>query len=257
MAKRVICGSHLKQWGVAIQGYAGDNFGKIPELYSLGDVYVPGSKPGGYLASFMRVTKTDAEGNYDNRFSYEHFKDYMPVVGGDGGWHCPASENRLARFFARDMTKHNYDGGYGFSTNYSYWGRADLGTDSPYINAPRDLTRKQLTSRGLLMSDVMYYWGGGGGYWTYNHGTNGSSFHFKFKMNPKFRPYVSRFCDGGDGKPPSLTGSNHLYGDGHVVWRTPDSQQLEDMGKGKTRDRNYIVPMVRTNLDIDYYIRAE
>ena len=101
-----------------------------------------------------------------------------------------------------------------FHSQYAYLGRFSEWPDWQQGNTsnPELVTDRELEPGKVLMTDIMYYWGGvdnngNQGGWQYNHGVNGPSSHRG---------------DSGDvwvdQDAPDITGYGRLYGDGHVKW---------------------------------------
>ncbi len=189
-ARRAVCASNLRQWALAIHGYATDN-GK---LLSSARPYLP-------WGTYPSTVRTDAISG-PGEFSVPLMATYAP--GADvaaqttrGIWRCPTSAGTgKVRF---DMT-YKF-----FHSDYSYFAREDLWPG--LARFPNEITARELTADRLLFADQIFRWNNYPGMpWIYNHGRYGPSIH----------PLAGSPTYYG---PPSLDGANLLYGDGHSVWK--------------------------------------
>jgi hypothetical protein len=134
----------------------------------------------------------------------------------DGVWACPS--NNLKKSFLDDNIERILDRGY-FRTQYSYFGHTQY-WDQNLMTNPQDFGRKDLSSRHLLMSDVMWMWDPT--IWVYNHGKAGAKDYTRVK---------------------NVAGINKLFGDGSARWK--DDRQFDPL--------LYTTPQAaRPNIDTQY-----
>jgi len=192
-SKRAVCASNLRQWGLAAHLYVSDYGGKLPESrgYSFG-VY-PGD------AWIYPNT------NYPGQISVQAVARYVPGIDWAnhrirGIWLCPSADAESI-----DQTvagQWNFDPPWGkLVMCYAYFG--GVSTWAAFATFPNDLSDYDLEPNRVLMADYTFRWSGNGS-WRYNHGLRGAS------------EGTYGFVDFG---PPSISGINKLYGDGHVEWK--------------------------------------
>lgn len=203
--RRAVCMSNLRQFGIALAIYSGDNQDRIPETIknSVGYRYPTGT--------FWRK---DPESRY---FNVEVFKSYIPGIdleGYDAGnsWWCPSAAD-LA--FQKSFIRRAVDLGTFFHPSYSYYAHVER-WDQRGVQRPEALTEAELRPDRLLMSDVWSQWWVNES-WMYNHGTPKASLYFDV---------YNGFKDTGD---PKLAGQNQLYGDGRVEWISARRFQTEGL----------------------------
>jgi hypothetical protein len=204
---RAVCSSNLRQWGLAVTAYAGDNAGGL-----MRSVQRP-SWPWPYIASLSQCHWSPP---LCGVFSVELIGPYLP--GGEvvqartrGVWRCPSARGIAAQIDTWNQTvglANNY-----LELDYSYFAHSEqwplVGCPVPF---PEELTQRELTSDRLLMADVCFRWSDTA-QWLFNHGRFGPSLHI-----------------GGQYGPPAITGLNELFGDGHVRWKPAgefDTAQME------------------------------
>ena len=194
LARQTVCASNLHQWVLVIAMYANDYNGQLMETHRY-------PMPGGpRYPSSVWVYKHGAE------MSAELIAPYMPGVDfanrmiGDL-WFCPS----VTVSDREEEIQSNWYSNAFFQSDYSYFARVDLWEG--WANRPDDLTARMLDSTKLLMSDGIFRWWFTGA-WRYNHGLYGPSFYW---------PWLgAELVETG---PPSLTGINQAFGDGHVSWK--------------------------------------
>ena len=99
---------------------------------------------------------------------------------------------------------------------YSYFGRADLLDDDQCgLNAKKDLVGQTLSSRKLLMAEILNLDVSDSSY-RYNHGRGGWSWNEMNFYNPSNTAYSPN---------PEATGRSQLFGDNHVEWRVISPEQ--------------------------------
>jgi len=201
-ARRISCGSRLKQWGMAIQMYTGDNDGKVMAI-----VRKWGGRPYPHYINVRPqenrgVTMWNIEGinPYIGAFSpnYENDGVATDMVT------CPCCNGKFMQEWIKQINWPNHDF---VEFAYSYFGRADQlddGECSP--SAKKDLVGMSLSSRKLLMAEILNLDTSDGAY-RYNHGRD---------WNPS-----------NTAKSPNAaaTGRSQLFGDGHVEWRNIRPEQ--------------------------------
>jgi len=213
LTRRTLCMTNLHHWAIGIAEYAAENDGRLMETVAL---------YGGRYPSTAMVQDEDSPG----RFSAERIAPYLEGVNfkrkivGDL-WFCPS-----VLFGDRESAvREHWEWGMYFHFDYSYFARVDLWEN--LATRPDELTADELDPRKILMSDQCYRWWVTEG-WQYNHGLRGPSFHY----------------EGYDGwietGPPSLSGLNQAFGDGHVTWKPrskfdPDAMDALDSSAGFVR----------------------
>lgn len=193
-ARRGVCKSNLRQFGIALAIYADDNNQNIPEtvLNRVGFRYPTGT--------FWRK---DAESRY---FNVEIFREYIPGIDlenfeAGNSWWCPsAADLRFQKSFIRRAVEL----GDFFHPSYAFYGHVER-WDPRGVSKAEWLTERELRSDRLLMSDIWSQWWGND-CWFYNHGTPRASLYFDV---------YTGFKDSGE---PKLAGQHQLYGDGRVQW---------------------------------------
>ena len=206
-ARRISCGSRLKQWGTAIQMHIGDNDGKLMVI-----VKKWGGNP--YPHYINNESKKNSRGvimwniadinPYIGAFSpdYENNGESTDMVT------CPTCSGKFMQEWIKQINWPNHDF---VEFAYSYYGRADLLEDNECsLNAKKDLVGRTLSSRRLLMSEILNLDVSDSAY-RYNHGRGGWSWNEMNYWNPSNTNYSPN---------PVATGRSQLFGDGHVEWRT-------------------------------------
>jgi len=239
-AQLVVCRSNLHQWAVAIATFSSDNKDRPPlsTAYSLTNGKIATSFPNEmYLDQYAgQYSLTGSPGGdkvwQDKMISHEVISPYLPGFNDlglrtdsisefadneenfllKGVWRCPNARKREIGLTLEQLT-----GGTRsfFRLDYAYLGRIDLWDDGMFP-IPKDrnaLVGKIPTSREIMLTDSVFYWGIGDPtekiYW-YNHGKNGPS-------------------GEGDGittylqPPDAILGMNQAFGDGAVVWKKINS----------------------------------
>ena len=243
-ARRVICRTNLHQWGMAMQGYASSNEGKMLNPYGFKNdtgLYT-GIQPNEFWLDSAQATGV-GDWEHSEQVNHEAIAPYMPDFNEKGlrvndirgkpsdhpdwehlrlkgAWKCPSNNEDT---MASTQQRIN-DRGY-FRLQYSVYSRVDLW--SSFAEYPNDFAGKDGGSSGqLLMADGIYNWHG---ILIYNHGINGASDDDRTKA-----PDGKHGADFGivprakDGLP-SIAGINKLYGDGCAEWKDRRDYHLKGM----------------------------
>ena len=224
-ARRISCGSRLRQWGTAIQMYTNDNDGQLMAMVN---------KWGGHVyPHYINNEPQKLQGTV--MWNMTGINPYIKVFGPDykntGRVNdmvtCPSCSGDFMQEWikVRNWPNHNF-----VEIAYSYYGRVDLLPDNECgVNAKKDLVAKTLSAKKLIMSEILNL-DGSDGIYRYNHGRGGWSWNERGIHNPSVAvPF-------GDG---AATGRSQLFGDNHVKWRLIDiNPNLPDMS-----------PLPRTNMD--------
>jgi prepilin-type N-terminal cleavage/methylation domain-containing protein len=214
LARLAVCKANLHHWGIALALYATDNDDWLlatPKLF------------GGRVPNTVYVYDANGPG----QLSAERMAPYLPEVDFNqkiigGLWFCPSV---IYGDQKGPVTWHWTNWQY-FHMHYSYFARVDQWAQRE-ATRPQDLTGESLEPNRLVMSDQCFRWWVNGA-WQYNHGLLGPSFFYG--------GYGGMMETG----PPSLTGLNQLFGDGHVIWKPrgqfdPDAMERLDPSLGMVR----------------------
>jgi prepilin-type N-terminal cleavage/methylation domain-containing protein len=233
-ARRILCLNALKQWGIAVISYnvTNDNLMFIPRRW--GGVAFPH-----YMAALPPRYYDTAVATNDMKhgeFSAYLIDPYIDVIGkgfedtgiASGILACPNTGGDFMVDWAwacwDAFCRPNDDGS--FSNNeyfiepaYSYWVvggiEPPLETDEHSENIYKDLTVDTLSSKRLLMSEVLcmdYDYGGAA--FRYNHGRDG--WCWCLSWHPDVQPPPGHIKFDGE---QDATGRSQLFGDGRVIWR--------------------------------------
>jgi prepilin-type N-terminal cleavage/methylation domain-containing protein len=193
-ARRKVCVSNLRQFGVAYTLYA-DDHKNLPETCE-------------FIERHRRPEFIFCFGWSDPRYlTAEKLAPYLPggfqvidaarreaTIG--GMWQCPSATRRTPQSYTTEIRTWG-----GFSSTYSHLLRVEKWKPNQ-ATRPDDLTANELRPDRLLMSDRLYFWPVQR-LWVYSHGNNGPP---RDDSDPR-GPYA---CNG----------LNQLYGDGHVLWKS-------------------------------------
>ncbi|MDW8344814.1 MAG: prepilin-type N-terminal cleavage/methylation domain-containing protein [Verrucomicrobiae bacterium] len=206
-ARRAVCMSNLRQWGVAVLMYSTDNSGRLFEAVSAWGARYPNG-----------VFATNIQGGVAiNMTRFRNIVALKPYVGGvdvDGRkvwgiWHCPS---KLRSVYSIPDWVYPAGLGQGFFPNdYAYFGMGDVwGYElDPFgvqiAMTPEDLAGRTFSASRLLMADTIYVWGSVPDEYQYNH--------------TKRPPVLSIWGSLIHYTPSNWAGSNQLYADGRVEWK--------------------------------------
>ena len=239
-ARRISCGSRLKQWGMAIQMHNGDNDGRLMTIVRAWSQrpypHYINDKPQEYRGVTMW--------NIEDINPY--IRAFSPNFENDGVATdlvtCPCCSGEFMQEWIKQI---NWRSHLFVEFAYSYFGRADLLDDNQCgPNAKRDLVGKSLNSRQLLMAEILNLDTSDGAY-RYNHGRGGWSWNEMSYWNPSNTVKSPN---------PDATGRSQLFGDGHVQWRTIRPERNLPVMNNRTVDQwdgpgsGWISPS-----DTDYY----
>jgi prepilin-type N-terminal cleavage/methylation domain-containing protein len=197
--RRTVCAANLRQWGIALQAYTGDNAGALMQTV----FRTPARWP--YIAS---LTACHSSPPICGVLSIELIGRYLPgantnaaIATTRGVWRCPSAMGNAAQVDSANLTSgvpNNY-----LEFDYSYFAHSEQWPGESYpVAFPEEVTQRDLTFDRILMSDVCFRWDSTS-QWLFNHGKYGASYH----------------NGGGQYGPPQITGLNGLFGDGHARWK--------------------------------------
>lgn len=225
-ARRVECSTQLHQWGVALIAYSGDNNSRIPKTAGtnsgtpwpsmvVADRENPYIKPYYAEGDFSLYTVGDYVAGYERQTTTPSHSVYF----------CPEASKSY-----REMLMQLYISNGYFHSTYNYFGQVKSWaalTVTPKT-VERDLADNLSTTRGrkLMMADHLIKMLSSqasmvGGAWAYNHGLRGPSY-FSF-IGGQFQ------VDMALTEPPAISGTNNLFTDGSVDWKSRDDFNLEKM----------------------------
>ena len=208
MARRISCGSRLRQWGNAIQMYTNDNDGRLMAMVN---------KWGGHAYPHY-INNTPQKIRDTVMWNMDSINPYIKVFGPDYRntgkvspmVTCPGCSGDFMQEWVKVVNWPNHDFA---EIAYSYYGRVDLLDDTQCgLNAKRDLVARTLSAKRLLMSEILNL-DGSDRIYRYNHGRGGWSWNEGRTHNP------SSAAPFGDA---AATGRSQLFGDNHVEWRVID-----------------------------------
>jgi len=178
-ARRIRCGSRLRQWGTAIQMYTNDNDGQLMAMVN---------KWGGHVYPHYINNEPRRIGN-TVMWNMVSINPYIKVFGPDykstGRVNdmvtCPCCSGDFMQEWVKVVNWPNHDFA---EIAYSYYGRVDLLADNECgVNAKKDLVAKTLSAKRLLMSEILNL-DGSDGIYRYNHGRGGWSWNEGRIHNP-------------------------------------------------------------------------
>ena len=211
-ARRISCGSRLKQWGTAINMHIGDNDGKLMAMVK---------KWGGN--AYPHYINNESRKNHRGVIMWNiadinpYIRAFSPKYKDDGVATdmitCPTCSGKFMQEWVKQINWPNHDF---VEIAYCYYGRVDLLEDNECgASAKKDLVGRTLTARKLLMSEILNLDISDSAY-RYNHGRGGWSWNELNYYNPSNTAYSPNAA---------ATGRSQLFGDGHVEWRTIRPEQ--------------------------------
>jgi len=205
-ARMAKCKSNLRQWGITHTLYSADNQNTLLETCELF----------GYTDRAPGTIRLHRQPD-PQFFNLEAITPYIPGLNIDlnnasniyvgGIWWCPSSVKESMDELIMVTRSFGH-----FNTSYSYFARVEKWKPGE-ASIPDDLTANELRADRLLMTDMLNQ----SGYlnaWAYNHG----------KIPGVYR----------DPGPPRFSGIHHLFGDGHVVWKSVKNFRIEDLRPNST-----------------------
>jgi len=201
-ARMAKCKSNLRQWGITHVIYSNDNQNGLLETCELFN----------YTARAPGVIRVKRQPD-PQFFNLEAIAPYLPGLAVEsrnasdiyvgGIWWCPSSVKESLDELTMVVQSFGH-----FNTSYSYFARVEK-WKAGEATRPDDLTANELRADRLLMTDMLQSVSIG---WEYNHG----------KIPGIYR----------DPGPPKISGIHHLYGDGHVVWKSVRQFKIESLKRG-------------------------
>lgn len=239
MAIRVQCASNLRNWGQALIMYANDNRGAFPRCW---DSNADDGKPSTRAGNPGLMWGADAWAWWDSsrpkalraEISVRKMAPYLPgaevlplvdddtTLGWGGLWHnvtlggvwiCPdaiGSGNAKPGWFSIGWPN-QVIATWG---SYAYY----VGAVGPSILVPDEVAKEKNDRVRLLMSDLAALVDASSHAYTYNHGKQGSVPVWSFGGNSELAPETHFMQD--------FEGSNQLFTDGHVEWRSAEEMNI-------------------------------
>jgi len=199
--RRTLCANNLHQYGNGITGYAADNNNAIMQM-----VRQWGNRPYPDYIRFETYPDMPDEWAITSINPYISAHDMSNQIV-DGIGMCPSVDADVMNDWIkyRNYAHHNF-----LEFPYTYWGRIDLAADSEVKGrAKEELTGRHAGSDRILMSDIINFDHSSRAY-RYNHGPNGWTYNENWPDMPP-KDY---------GPDPLISGTNVLYGDGAVRWKS-------------------------------------
>jgi len=207
-ARIAVCGNNLRQWGIALVSYVGDNDGKLMRMTGWTSQGV------GTNITPSAIHVADWQLPWDS-FHTRRIEEYIGVptkyrddelyadVEGGFFW-CPEESVSWKRFADAET------GQSAFHTSYAYFARTDehqVAWDKGGF--ARDmLTQQQLEAGRILMQDDLYMWEPNAFGFHFNHAVDGP--HGWDRVHQEGIVALH---------PGTILGLNQLYGDGHITWK--------------------------------------
>ena len=230
-AKRILCASRLRQWGIAVHSYTAANGKPMFMVKRWPENDRPEGRPyPHYIATLLSYPNTVPDFVKQGEWNLYAINPYIDAFSRNFAENgqatamitCPNASGD----FMMDLIEANWEAGEaddeeGFiEIAYQYWAGADRlhpGTDSSE-NVMRELTLDVLSPKRLLMSEILNI---DGDWWgmRWNHGRKGWSWGLGWII----APVGHEKFDGQQ----DATGRSQLFGDGRVQWR-PIPVKFED-----------------------------
>ena len=216
-ARQTVCMSNLRQWGLAIGGYATDHRNSIPMSFLPGRSIAPSIGLVGPSVDLGQL-------NVGNMTDYlvELSKLNVNTWRDPGVWNCPDWYGR-SRVLDLNHVTGGDDSDY-LMIGYSYYGEVNHWIPDSVPTDRTDLMDRRLEPNRLLMTDVVWWWVG-----PYSTGTP-----TPFNMN--------HATAGSPAALANFRGQNRLFGDGRVEWRQSSAFDLAGM--------NAVDPAVRRTTSV-------
>src|SRR3954469_2637743 len=202
-ARKAKCKSNLHQWGVTHILYAEDNQNNLLETAEIGGFNRSPAVLFVHKQPTPQFLNVEAIASYVPGLKLDAIDINKIYV--DGIWWCPSGVKRDLP----TILSMSGPGGW-FDDSYCYFGRVE-NWKAGQATMPNDLTSKELRADRLLMSEL-FIKSTVVGTWAYNHG-----------KTPGW--YI-------EPSPPGFSGIHHLYGDGHVVWKSAKKFKVQDLYMG-------------------------
>jgi prepilin-type N-terminal cleavage/methylation domain-containing protein len=193
-ARRALCISNLRQFGIAFNLYAEDHK-ELLETDEFGGTYRRPNFIFAFGSAADHFLSAEALAKYlTGGFTVLDPATKLVQIG--GVWSCPSAPKRTVQSYQEEIRNWG-----GFSSTYSYFARVEKWQPGQ-TTKPEALTENQLLNNRILMSDQLFHWWVDDS-WAYSHGERGAP------------------MGGSENEVPNgLAGLNQLYGDGHVVWKS-------------------------------------
>lgn len=216
-ARLAICGSNLRQLGIANTAYAVDNDEQVMRMNV--------RQGNAYPVDILKNRSDEGVWSLEAINSYlQSFSGPSIAIEGKGIVLCPeVDKNLMDRYYIDRGSRNSF-----VELQYAYYGGADRVYDmvpNSLKNGAEDLLVESSLggdSSRVWMSDIFYRdasdQGGPLGGWRYNHGENGWAFN-EFSYMP-----------ADTNQPPLFTGMNRLHSDGAVIWKSKnDFEFIEEI----------------------------
>ena len=245
-AKRILCSSALRQWGIALAAYGAAN-DNIPTMvwrdYGLFPCWMSWVPPGNYNVSNSDPPLPGKA--ISSEWSVWKMNPYIDCVDKNFAKNGLASDIMACPNCNGDlmveMIRAEWEDPFCSSEQwifpaYSYWGGVatmfarSRAPDTTYSkNAIRDLTLDTMSSKRLLMSESLYR--DDIGLWHYNHGKKGWAYCFSWIDTPYNNIADSHQRYDGE---QDTSGRSQLFGDGRVQWRKIPLQFIDNLPSERT-----------------------
>jgi prepilin-type N-terminal cleavage/methylation domain-containing protein len=210
-AKRAVCLSNMRQWGITHENYSSDNDSRVLETVEL--------FAGRYPSQLWATTHDDGWFNIPAVNPYLGNPVDIPskTIRPQSLVFCPAANTS----YMSKLANGHWTSAGRMAISYQFFGNAQKWPAHARNGAGAELTEATLDGDRLLMSDVFWRRATSfdGGVFLYNHGVYGWALHV---ADPAANAVY-------EASPPSITGIHQLWGDGHVRWKHAGEFQLTKM----------------------------